>query len=159
MAKMDNTQRFILVTSVAVTAAFAVALGFMISKRVQRTSLAPEKGFVILPNCGGITLTNDVAALEYGKHMGQLADPFGPDNAKTWLVEALGYMGIPTDCDVTKTPVTAAFVYRLFRSYVQGALLATRITLAEANAQLAYFRAFLLTSTPLLSPADLPEGV
>ena len=136
-------------------AAFLVLRGGSKQVNVQQP---PGAGYTVLPDCAGVTVTNEAAAKAFASNLGSNAEKFTPATSTTWVVKAMGALGIPLTCNLKLIPQDAiVFAYGLFQSYVRGARKVEQITEPEALTVVSYIRNQFLTSG--IDAAKLPEGL
>lgn len=115
-------------------------------------------GYVVAPNCGGVTVTDEAQALAFAESQGSKAPIFTKAAGAEWVASASVSLGIPLICEATKAENDAlGFAYRLLRAYIRGALTKERIDEPSAVTVAGDLRKLMLDNG--VPPALLPEGV
>lgn len=164
MAKKSNLP--IIIGAVAVGAVvvgvIAMFTGKSSAKAIKPGSPVPKDmpGYRVEPNCGGITITNEEAAMEYARTKGAEAPVYGAgDYSDTWTKsfnEALG-LSQETGCALADNPAALAALYRLSRAYTQGAADVGKLAGDVAETFLGVLRLFLEEEGAAVD--DMPEGL
>jgi len=141
------------VTALGVTALGVTGVVWYVKRRPV---LLP--GYVVAPNCGGVTVTDETQALAFAESQGTKAPTFTKTASAEWVASASASLNVPLICEATKAEDGAlGFAYRLLRAYVRGALTKGKIDEPSALIVVEDLRKLMLDNG--VPPGILPEGV
>lgn len=115
-------------------------------------------GYQVIPNCGGVTVTDEAQAITHAEVLGAKAAPFTTNASSAWVTNASAALDVSLICESASFAKPAlGFTYRLLRGYIRGALTAGKIDATSALNVVSYLRSLMLSSG--VDATELPEGL